>query len=179
MSARNIINWKPIFMISDFKIFPIMLLRQMNFGVFHVFYKRKTPLFLNLWFLLLLINRLSIKKCTLWINMDVLCQFKVQNRPTPFENSSHHISSIPLSIDSSVQLFPKKFFSFLSLIINKGVDVHFRVSMLRKRKRKPKRETKLTKKERKENQCNWEGDLKVNHKNGKEGALSKFISHEW
>ena len=51
---------KSIFMISVFKIFPIMLLRQLNFGVLSVYqlpcvyYKEKSPLFLNLRFLLLL-----------------------------------------------------------------------------------------------------------------------------
>ena len=50
-------------MISDFKIFPIMLLRQLNFGellvyqLFYVYYKAKTLLFLNLLFLLLLSER--------------------------------------------------------------------------------------------------------------------------
>ena len=47
-------------MISDFKIFPIMLLRQLNFGVLsvqqllYVCYKEKIPFSFNLWFLLLL-----------------------------------------------------------------------------------------------------------------------------
>ena len=51
---------KSIFMITDFNIFSIMLLRQLNFSVllvsqlFYVYYKGKTPLFFNLQFLLLL-----------------------------------------------------------------------------------------------------------------------------
>ena len=50
-----------IFMMNDFKIFPIMLLRQLNLGellvqqLFCVYYKGKTPLFFNLQ-LLWLIN---------------------------------------------------------------------------------------------------------------------------
>ena len=47
-------------MIGDFKVFPIMLLKQLNCGVlsisqlFYVYCKGKTPLFLNLYFSLLL-----------------------------------------------------------------------------------------------------------------------------
>ena len=59
-----------ILMISDFKIFSIMLSRQVNFGtlsvqqLFYVYYKRKTPFFFNLQFLLLLSERnLSPESC--------------------------------------------------------------------------------------------------------------------
>ena len=47
-------------MISDFKIFSIMILKQLNYGVFslyqlfYVYYKGKTPLIIKLYFLLLL-----------------------------------------------------------------------------------------------------------------------------
>ena len=50
-------------MISDFKVFPVILLRQLNFGIssvyqpFYVYYKGKTPLFFNLQFLFLLTER--------------------------------------------------------------------------------------------------------------------------
>ena len=49
--CNNSQDSKSIFMIWDFKIFPIMLLRQLNFGalsvskVFYVYCKRKTPFF--------------------------------------------------------------------------------------------------------------------------------------
>ena len=55
----NFQDSKPIFMISDFKIFPKMLLRQLNFGAFGTFsclLQRKNPLFFNLQSLLLLNN---------------------------------------------------------------------------------------------------------------------------
>ena len=58
---------KSIFIISDFKIFPIKLLRQLNFGALSVqqlFYKEKAPLFFNLQFLLSLNERrLSPESC--------------------------------------------------------------------------------------------------------------------
>ena len=57
-------------MISDFKIFPIMFLKQLNCGIlsikqpFYVYYKEKTPIFLNLYFLLLLSEKwLGPKSC--------------------------------------------------------------------------------------------------------------------
>ena len=51
---QSLSRFKSIFMSSDFKIFPIMILRQLNCGVlsvwqlFYVYYKGKTPLFFNL-----------------------------------------------------------------------------------------------------------------------------------
>ena len=82
---RNFQDSKSILMINDFKILPIILLRQLNFDILsvyqllYIYYKGKSPLFFNLLFLLLLsekslgpesclaicrlvINRLFIKK---------------------------------------------------------------------------------------------------------------------
>ena len=62
-----------IFMIIAFKVFPIRLLRQLNFGVvlvsklFYVYYKRITPLFFNQQFLLLLSERGSSSESCLTI----------------------------------------------------------------------------------------------------------------
>ena len=50
---NNFQDSKLILIIIDFKTFAILLLRQMNVGVFlvqqliYVYYKRKTPLFFN------------------------------------------------------------------------------------------------------------------------------------
>ena len=52
--CNNFQDSKPIFMINVFQIFPIMFLRQLNFGVllvkqlFYVYCKGKTSLFYNL-----------------------------------------------------------------------------------------------------------------------------------
>ena len=51
---NNFQDSKLIFMTSDFKHLPVMLLRHLNFSVllvqqpFHVYYKGKTPFFFNL-----------------------------------------------------------------------------------------------------------------------------------
>ena len=56
---NNFQDSKLIFMISDFKTFPIMLSGQLNCGLmsvsqlFYVYFKGKNPLFFNLQFLLL------------------------------------------------------------------------------------------------------------------------------
>ena len=87
---NNFQNSRSIYLIKNFKVFQIMLLRQLNFAVlsiqqlFYVYCKGQTPLFLNLQFLLLLnerrlrpesclvschpraqllINRLLLKRC--------------------------------------------------------------------------------------------------------------------
>ena len=60
---NNFQDSKSIFMISNFKNFPIILLRQLNLGVilvwqlFYIYYKGKTPLLINLQFALLLSER--------------------------------------------------------------------------------------------------------------------------
>ena len=58
-------------MISDFKVFTIMLLKQLNCGVlsisqlFYVYYKGKTQLFFNLDFLLVLSKKgFSAESCS-------------------------------------------------------------------------------------------------------------------
>ena len=53
---NNFEDSKSVFMISDFRIFPIMLWKQLSFGeqLFYVYYKVKTPLLFNLEFLLFL-----------------------------------------------------------------------------------------------------------------------------
>ena len=72
MSARNTVisEAKSTFIISDFNTFSKMFLRQLNFGVLsvwkpvYVYCKGKTPLFFNLYFLLLLSERgLSPESC--------------------------------------------------------------------------------------------------------------------
>ena len=69
--CNNFQDSKSIFMISDFKIFPVMFLRQLKFGansvqyLFYIYYKEKTPLCFNLSFLLLLSERgLSPESCS-------------------------------------------------------------------------------------------------------------------
>ena len=58
--CNNFQDSKSMFLISAFNIFPIMLLRQLNFGLlsakqpFYFLYEGKTLLFFNLQFLLLL-----------------------------------------------------------------------------------------------------------------------------
>ena len=57
---NNFLDSKSILLIDDFKIFPTVLLRQLDFGalsvyqLFCVYYKGKTPLSFNLYFLLLI-----------------------------------------------------------------------------------------------------------------------------
>ena len=62
---NNYKNSKSIFMISDFKVFPIMLLRQRkNSTKEKHYYKGKTPLFFSLQFLLFLSKKgLSPESC--------------------------------------------------------------------------------------------------------------------
>ena len=78
--CNNFHDSRSIFLKSDFKIFLIMLSRQLNFSVFlgqllfYVYYKGKTPLFLNLQFLLLLSEkRLIPESCFAICNPRASC----------------------------------------------------------------------------------------------------------
>ena len=107
-------------MISDFKIFPIMLLRQANFGflsvqqLFYVYYKGKT-FFLNLQFLLLLSERaLSPEICLANFHPRVGCLLKV----SVFHLVIFQISgSVPLMVKCSAGKFQGFIYNFKFLFI--------------------------------------------------------------
>ena len=73
---RNFQDSKSIFLTSDFKIFPILLLRQLNywFKSYFAFIQRENSLFFNLQFLLSLSEReLSPESCLVICHLRTSC----------------------------------------------------------------------------------------------------------